>query len=167
MASVSGSVQYSFLCGLRGYLVYKEIWKPEVGEIMSCIYERNNPVDRYAIAATKLLPGRLSNVTIDHLPREISRFTRFFISRGADVFVTVRDSHHRRSPLVQGGLEIPVKLTVRMEAASENNQAVERFKELVQRHYKEPTNGKFDDCTKEVLSDKFEEESSDEEIDVS
>ena len=30
------------------------------------------------------------------------------------------------------------------------HQAVERFKELVQRHYKEPTNGKFDDCTKEV-----------------
>ena len=68
-----------------------------------------------------------------------------FQLRGADVFVTVRDSHHLRSPLVQGGLEIPVKLTVRMEAASENNQAVERFKELVQRHYKEPTNGKFDD----------------------
>ena len=68
---------------------------------------------------------------------------------------------------MQGGLEIPVKLTVRMEAASENNQAVERFKELVQCHYKEPTNCKFDDCTKEVLSDKFEEECSDEEIDVS
>ena len=116
--------------------MYKEIWKPEVGEIISCIYERNNPVDRYAIAATKLLPGRLANVTIGHLPREISRFTRFLISRGADVFVTVRDSRHRRSPLVQGGLEIPVKLTVRMEAASENNQAVERFKGLVQRHYK-------------------------------
>ena len=54
---------------------------------------------------------------------------------------------------MQGGLEIPVKLTVRMEAVSENNQAVERFKELVQHHYKEPTNGKFDDCTKEVLSE--------------
>ena len=109
------------------------------------------------------------NVTqaIGHLPREISRFTRFLISGGADVFVTVRDSHHRRSPLVQGGLEIPVKLTVRMEAASENDQAVERFKELVQRHYKELTNDKFDDWTKEVLSDKFEEESSDEEIDIS
>ena len=68
---------------------------------------------------------------------------------------------------MQGALEIPVKLTVRMEAASENNQAVERFKEQVRRHYKEPTNGKFDGWTKEVLSDKFEEESSDEEIDVS
>ena len=68
---------------------------------------------------------------------------------------------------MQGGLEIPVKLTVQREAASENNQALERFKELAQRHYKEPTNGKFDDWTKEVLSDKFEEESSDEEIDVS
>ena len=80
-----------------------------------------------------------STQTIGHLPREISRFTRFLISRGANVFVTVRDSHHRRSPLVQGGLEIPVKLTVRREAASEKNQALERFKELVQRHYKVPT----------------------------
>ena len=86
-----------------------------------------------------------STQTIGHLPREISRFTRFLISRVADVFATVRDSHHRRSPLVQGHLEIPLKLTVRREAASENNQALERFKELIQRHYKEPTNGKFDD----------------------
>ena len=43
------------------------------------------------------------------------------MSRGADVFVIVKDTHHRRSPLVQGGLEIPVKVTVRMETSSENS----------------------------------------------
>ena len=104
MASVSGTVQYSFPCGLRGFHVYKEIWKPKVSAVLTCIHERNNQHGRYAIAATKLLPGRLSNVTLGHLPREISRFTRFLISRGADVFVTVKYAHFRQSPLIQGGL---------------------------------------------------------------
>ena len=59
--------------------MYKEIWKPTVGDVLFSIHERNNQHDRYAIAATKLLRGRLSNVTLGHLPREISRFTRFLI----------------------------------------------------------------------------------------
>lgn len=163
MASVSGTVQYSFPCGLRGFHVYKEIWKPKVGDVLTCIHERNNQHDRYAIAATKLLPGRLSNVTLGHLPREISRFTRFLISRGADVFVTVKDAHFRRSPLIQGGLEIPVEATVRMEASTKNIEAIERFKQLVEQHYKEPVNGQFEDCTKEVLPGVETESSSDEE----
>lgn len=165
MASVSGTLQYSFPCGLRGFHVYKEIWKPKVGDVLSCIHERNNQHDRYAIAATKLLPGQLSNVTLGHLPREISRFTRFLISRGADVFVTVKDAHFRRSPLIQGGLEIPVEATVRMETSTKNVEAIERFKQLVEQHYKEPVNGQFEDCTKDVLPDHEEEteSSSDEE----
>ena len=93
--SVTSSVQYSFPCGLRGYHVYKEIWNPIVGEKLACIFERNNPHDRYAIAATKLFPGRLANVTVGHLPWEISRFTRFLLMRGADVYVTVKDVQFR------------------------------------------------------------------------
>ena len=122
MASVSGTVQYSFPCGLRGFHVYKEIWKPKVGDVLSCIHERNNQHDRYAIAPTKLLPRRLG-----HLPHEISHFTRFLISRGADVFVTVNDAHFQRLPLIQGGLQIPVEATVRMEASTKNVEAIERF----------------------------------------
>ena len=143
--------------------MYKEIWKPKVGDVLSCIHERNNQHDRYAIAATKLLPGRLSNVTLGHLPCEISRFIRFLISRGADVFVTVKGAHFRRSPLIQGGLEFPVEATVRMEACTKNIEAIERFKQLVEQHYKEPVNGQFDDCTKEVLPGVETESSSDEE----
>mgnify|MGYP001795252323 CR=1 FL=1 len=51
--------------------------------------------------------------------------------------------HHRRSPLVQGGLEILVKVTVRMETSTENSQAMERFKELVHHYFKELVNGQL------------------------
>ena len=51
-------------------------------------------------------------------------FTRFLISRGADVFVTLKDAHFRRWPLIQGGLEIPVEVTVRMEACTKNVEAI-------------------------------------------
>ena len=139
MASVSGTVQYSFPCGLRGFHVSKEIWEPKAGDVLCCVYERNNQHDRYAIATTKLLPGRLSKVTLGHLPREIGRFTRFLLSRGADVFVTVKRAHFRRSPLIQGCLEIPVEATVRMETSTKSVEAIERFEQLVEQHYREPS----------------------------
>ena len=72
----SGSITYSFKCGLRGLHVYKEVWSPIVGEQLKCCYERNNCYDRYAITVTKCLRCRLGNSTVGHLPREISRATR-------------------------------------------------------------------------------------------
>ena len=50
-----------------------------------------------------------------------------------------------------------------MEASTKNVEATERFKQLVEQHYKEPVNGRFEDCTKEVLPGVEEERSSDEE----
>ena len=50
-----------------------------------------------------------------------------------------------------------------METSIENSQGMERFKELVHHHYKEPVNGHFDDFTKEVLPEQSDE-SSDEKI---
>ena len=57
------SVKYSFHCGLRCFHVYKEVWSPIVGEVLRCCH---------AIAAIKRLPGRLTDCTIGHLPRDIS-----------------------------------------------------------------------------------------------
>ena len=159
--ALTGSVQCVFPCGLRGYHVYKEIWNPTVGEKMPCVFERNNPHDRYAIAVTKHLPGRLASVTVGHLPREISRFTRFLLMRGAEVYVTVKDAQHRRSPLVQGGLEIPISVTTLMEASPQNAQAIEKFKSLVEQNYKEPVNGKFDDCTSAIIEELEAEDDDD------
>ena len=39
----------------------------------------------------------------------------------------------------------------------------EGFKQLVEQHYKEPVNGQFEDCTKEVLPGVETESGSDEE----
>ena len=42
-------------------------------------------------------------------------------------------------------------------------EAIERFKHLVEQHYKEPVNEQLEDCTKEVLTGAETESSSDEE----
>ena len=44
-----------------------------------------------------------------------------------------------------------------------NVEAIERFKQLAEQHYKEPVNGQFEDCAKEVLPGVETESSSDEE----
>ena len=148
---MNDSIRTTFPCGLRGFHVYQDIWKPVIGETLHCIHERNNDHDRYAIAATKRLPGCLSDSIVGHLPREISRYTRFLISRGGNVKVTVVDSKYCRSPLIQGGLEIPVTVCIEIDSTSKNVSVLERYKKLVNENYKEPNNGNFDDCSKDVL----------------
>ena len=161
---IEATVTYSFLCGIRGFHVYKEVWKPILGERLNLSHERKNLHDRYAIAAYKRLPGRLADSIIGHLPREISRPTRFSLLRGGVAVAEVINTMHRRSPLVQGGLEIPVKVAVEIEATAKNRLIIDKYKELVLANYKEPDlNGHFDDCTKDVLKELHvqEEEMSD------
>jgi len=63
----------------------------------------------------------------------------------------VTDSHHQRSPLVQGGLEIPGEVTVEMEVTEDNILAMKKYEVLVQEHYQEPVDGKFEDATASIL----------------
>ena len=158
----SGSITYSFKCGLRGFHVYKEVWSPIVGEQLKfkCCHERNNCYDRYAIAATKRLRGRLADSCPEKFPEQHA-FSTFSYSACAKVI----DKNHRRSPLVQGGLEIPVQVTTEMDL--ERNKAIlEKYKQIVVSNYKEPgMDGNFDDCTKEVLKELEDDDSdADEEV---
>ena len=144
----------SFQCGLRGYHEYRAIWRPVLHELLSTIHERGNRYDRYAIAARKALPGTIAvESTVGHLPREISRFTCFIIQHGALVIVKVLDTQHRRSPLVQGGLEIPIEVTVKMDYSPQNKDAFFTYDSLIKQHYKEPVDDNFDDITDTVLKD--------------
>ena len=65
--------------------------------------------------------------------------------------VKVSDTKYRRSPLIQGGLEIPVEVEVQMENSSENQQAVSKYQTLVAENYHEPVNGKYVDATPDIL----------------
>ena len=74
---MSECIKFAFLCGLRGFHIYKETWTPVTGEILPCSHERNNIHDQYAIAAKRRFAGRLDSAVVGHLPREISCATRF------------------------------------------------------------------------------------------
>lgn len=159
------NVTYRFSCGIRGYHEYKTSWAPVLNEVLPVKHESTNCHDRYAIAVMKRLPGTLVASVVGHLPREISRFTYFIIVHGAKVSCKVVNVHHRRSPLVQGGLEIPCEVIVEMEMTNKNSLAIDKYKQLVSDQYQEPVEGKFPDATQEILE--AMKSPSDDELDYS
>ncbi len=125
------------------------IWTPTLGETMATIHESSNSHDCYAI---EHLPGTgLLESTVGHLPKEISRITRFIFLYAAIVTVKVVDTHYRRSPLVQGGLEIPIEVTISMEYQPKHKDLMAKYEELVGKYYQEPVDGKFKDITPTIL----------------
>ena len=55
---------------------------------------------------------------------------------GAVITLEVIDTHPHRSPLIQGGLEIPVKAEVKMPCSEKNRLAMHKYKGLVEQLYK-------------------------------
>ena len=72
-----------------------------------------------------------------HLPREISRPTKFLV-RGAVIHAEISSVKYRHSPLVQGGLELSCKLFVSMPPTVLNENLISRSKSLVASLYVEP-----------------------------
>uniref|UniRef100_A0A1X7VMD2 Uncharacterized protein n=1 Tax=Amphimedon queenslandica TaxID=400682 RepID=A0A1X7VMD2_AMPQE len=164
--STSTDVSFGFLCGLRRYHVYQTVSASRLHELLATKHEQNNLHDRHAIAATKRLPGRLSSASIvGHLPKKISKVTRYIMEHGAVVTLKVMDIHYRRSPLVQGGLEIPVMAQVQMTSNVKNRTALDEYNVLVKRLYKEPIDGIFEDATAELLKQLDVTDEDSEEID--
>ena len=83
---------FEFYTGLRGYLVYSNTvgWKPYVQEKVILKREHKR----------------------EHIPRELSRYVWYSVQEGAKYDVEVHKKTPMASPLLQGGLEIPIKGTV-------------------------------------------------------
>ena len=92
--------------------------------------------DCYAIPAFKQQPGLLRMLVVGHLPQDISRFTRFIILYDAVVSAKVVDEKYRRSPLIQGGLEIPAQVSINMEYSDMNKRVINKYEALTNEHYK-------------------------------
>uniref|UniRef100_A0A1X7VMT9 Uncharacterized protein n=1 Tax=Amphimedon queenslandica TaxID=400682 RepID=A0A1X7VMT9_AMPQE len=144
VAAAATELCFRFLCGLRGYHVYKRDWIPILNEVLKAEHEENNLYDRYAIADKKKLPGQAQESIVGHLPKEVSRLTRFIILHGATV---------------------TAKVTVKMVHNETNEALMAKYKELVACSYKEPVDGKFEDITDMILG-QLNESSSEEESDV-
>ena len=67
-----------FTAAIRGYHFYKRYWQPKEAERSECLHQVGNPIDVFAIEAVNS-----DKVITGHLPREISRVTRFLLDRGA------------------------------------------------------------------------------------
>ena len=103
---------FHFTMGLRGYHFYRhhENWVPFVGEKIRFLREHHNSKDRFAVAGQVIRAGRVAHVTVGHVPRELSRYVWHAMSHGALFTARVIDAHYKPSPLLQGGLEIPLKV---------------------------------------------------------
>ena len=125
--------KFEFSAAIRGYHYYERYWNPQESEVLKCTHEFGNVFDIFAIKTCTS-----NGETVGHLPREISRVSKFLLDRGASIQATLTSSNYRRSPLVQGGLEIACKVTVKMAGTIKNHMLVEKYMQLVTELYVEP-----------------------------
>ena len=94
---------FVFSAAVRGYHFYKDTGKPEENRQLIYSHETQSLFDVFAIKTSRMSDNKI----VGHLPRQISRATKFLLDRGANVTARLSSTHYRRSPLFQGGLEIP------------------------------------------------------------
>ena len=90
---------------IREFHVCGTVWKPRIGEILSCSREGGNREDAFAVAVQK------SSTTVGHVPRRISCVCSLFLRRRGTIVCTVTSSKRRSVDLPQRGLEVPCLLT--------------------------------------------------------
>ena len=136
---------------VRGFHVYKSIWKPEEGEKLMCYHEHGNPYV-FPIKVCKL--GEDSQI-VDHLLMEFNRTTDFILQRGVTVSANICGKHYRGSHLVQEGLEVPCQITVCMPGSVVDHRLLSRYETLLRNLYMEPIDeeimGTFLSITNEKL----------------
>ena len=110
MASAgSDEFEYTLDSAIRGFHVYQSIWVPVLNEQLGTYQEHGNTEDLFAVAVCKEDTAGSGGLKVGHVPREIARLCWYFLEHDGEIVCTVTGTR-RRSPLVQGGLEIPCKL---------------------------------------------------------
>ena len=96
-----------FTAANRTYHFLKRYWQPKGAERLQCLREVDNPFDVFVIKTVNS-----DKIITSHLPREISRMAKFLQDKGTVAYAELTSTHYRRS-IMQGGLEIPCKITVK------------------------------------------------------
>lgn len=93
----------------------------------SCLTAISKKKNSFDLFATKVCDQE-TNKIVDHLPREISRITKFLLNRSAVVTTKLTYLRNRRSPLVHGWLEIQSKVTVKVDSKLKNFTSSRKMK---------------------------------------
>ena len=65
---MEGTLWYEFSCGLRGFHVYSNIWKPKRNEKINITHERGSVYDPNAMVGKIMLRGTLVASIVGHIP---------------------------------------------------------------------------------------------------
>ena len=99
--------------------------------------EKANIFDPYAMTSARIIKATVTEIqVVGHLPRKISRFSKFFCDYGGEHSTLVRDPKYRRSPIPQGGLEIPI--TLKVFKGDTPDHVFKKMWEFLERFYVEP-----------------------------
>ena len=98
------------------------------------IKTKENLFDMLAINTCRLDDGKV----VGHLPREISRATKYLLDRGANITAILSSTHYRKSPLFQGGLEIPCTVKVKLRGNIKGDLLIAKYKEIIEQLSIEP-----------------------------
>ena len=141
---------FEFYSGLRGYHVYKNSadWKPYEKEKVALKREENNKHDKFTVAGRVTMRGRFGWIIVGHIPREVSRYVWYSILEGAKYEVEVFKKEPIASPLLQGGLDIPIKVLVTLYSPENLSILMEKVKDV-----QYPIAGAYIDNSKEILKE--------------
>ena len=96
MAYTSDDFSFELSSVIRGHHVYKSVWSPSIGEVLSLQTDAENEHDAYAVGTIK------DSTVVGHAPREVSRIFYFFLQHGGSIAAEV--TGHRK---FGHGLEVP------------------------------------------------------------
>ena len=100
---------------VRGHHVYKDVWRPVIGELLQIFHETNNRHDRHALAVFK------EGIFVGHVPSEMSRIFWFFLQHDGKIECEITGQRKKGK-----GLEVPC--VYRFKGST---QKIERMKELM------------------------------------
>ena len=72
----------------------------------------NNDLERFAITGKTLLPGKLAPCIVGHVPHELPKYIWHALQYSAIITAEVNDECLKRLPLVQGGLETLIEMSI-------------------------------------------------------
>ena len=81
---------------VRGHHVYKDVWRPVIGELLQIFDETNNRHDKHALAVFK------EGIIVGHVPREMSRIFWFFLQHDGKIECEITGQRKKGK-----GLEVP------------------------------------------------------------
>ena len=138
-----------FNTALRGYHVYRTSWKPFLKQQLTFKQEKDNNHDRFAVAGQTILPGTIFPSTVGHIPIELSRYIWHALQREAVIKGDVTAIKYKPSPLIRGGLEIPIAVTVKWD----DKNAIDILRKKVEEvSYPLGEDDRYTDESKDILN---------------